>query len=212
VSGGLWLSRLHLNPRHLDSAKALRDAQALHALTMRCLPSGMTRADANLLHHTDLSSAALLVQTAVRPTWPETMAFRADVKEITPFVRSLGDGERLGFSLRAVPMKRQSAMLSNGSAMRAPGEHALRTDAERVAWLRRHIGLAAQLTDSPDIGIEYPRSGIRNGLRFVHRPVLFTGVIEILDAEALYLLVERGIGRAKSYGCGMLTFSRLHGW
>jgi len=208
VSTGLWLSRLRLNPRHADSARALRDAQALHALTMRCLPPDMGRAEANLLHHADLAAGMLMVQSTIRPQWPETPAFEAQAKEITAFMGSLGRGDTLRFAVRAVPMRRQSASLRDGTPMKEPGEHALRTDDERIFWLGDRLGAAGRLTGFPLISAEPDRVGYRKGDRFLHRPTLFEGAIEVLDEEALWGLATRGIGRAKAYGNGLLILAR----
>jgi len=208
VSSGLWLSRLRLNARHPEVSKALRDAQALHALTMRCLPPDVGRAEADLLHHADLASATLLVQSTVRPQWPATGAFDAQAKEITPFVQRLGPGDVLRFAVRAVPMRRRSPTLRDGSATQSPGEHALRTDVERLAWLEQRLGTAAMLHGPTHINAEPARFGYRRGNRFVHRPIFFAGIIEVSDAEALRELIVTGIGRVKSYGNGILMLSR----
>jgi CRISPR system Cascade subunit CasE len=208
VNGGLWLSRLRLDARHPEVSKAICDAQALHALTMRCLPPGVGRAEAGLLHHADLASGMLLVQSAVRPQWPTTGAFHAQAKEITPFVQRLGRGDVLRFTVRAVPMRRRSPTLRDGSSTESPGEHALRTDAERVAWLEQRLETAARLHGPAHINAEPARSGYRRGNRFVHRPVLFAGVIEVCDAGALRELIATGVGRVKSYGNGLLMLGR----
>jgi CRISPR system Cascade subunit CasE len=208
VSGRLWLSRLALDPRHQDAAAALRDAQAMHALTMRCLPLGATRSESNLLHYADLSTGVVIVQTTVPPQWPDTPAFQAHAKEITGFVATLDRGSALRFTVRAVPMRRQSARLRNGRAMDAPGEHTLRTDAERLRWLELRLGPAVRLIGAPVVSVEPDRVGHRRGSRFGHRPALFGGRMEVLDAEALRHLVVRGVGRAKSYGNGLLILAR----
>lgn len=205
---GLWLSRLKLNTRHPDASRALRDAQALHALTMRCLPPDVGRAEANLLHYADLASGMLLVQAAVPPRWPETEAFRAQAKEITAFMEQLADGDLLRFAVRAVPMRRCSATLRDGSATNKPGEHALRTDADRTAWLEQRLGTAARIRGVPTISVEPERVGYRNGARFVHRPTFFSGIIEVCDAAAVRDLAAAGIGRVKSYGNGLLILRR----
>lgn len=208
MSERVWLSRVRLDPRHADSAGALRDAQALHALTMRCLPAGLARAQANLLHHADLGSATLLVQTTVEPDWPRTEAFSAQAKEVTQFVDSIESGERLRFSLRAVPMKRRSALLRDGTAMRAPGEHPLRGDGDRLAWLERHLDGAAGLAGPPFVTAEPDRVATRRGTRFTLQPVRFDGFLEVVDARELRALVIRGVGRGKSYGNGILMLTR----
>lgn len=204
----IWLSRLQLHARHEDAAGALRDAQALHALTIRCLPPGLRRTDANLLHHVDLRTGVLFVQSAVRPRWPESAAFEAQTKEITEFVTGLAQGDMVRFSLRAVPVRRQSARLRDGRPMKAPGEHALRTDAERIAWIGQRFGGALVLTAPPCVSIEPDRVGIRQGRRFGHRPVVFGGVAQVVDGNALRALVVRGVGRARSYGNGLLMLRR----
>jgi CRISPR system Cascade subunit CasE len=95
--------------------------------------------------------------------------------------------------------------------MRTPGEHALRTDAERIAWLERRFGAAAVLAAPPCVSVEPDRVGYRDGTRFGHRPTVFDGVIEVVDADALRASVVGGIGRAKSYGNGMLILGALPG-
>lgn len=205
----IWLSRLQLHARHADAAGALRDAQALHALTIRCLPSGIRRTDANLLHHVDLRTGVLFVQSSIRPCWPASAAFEAQTKEITAFVTGLDRGDVLRFSLRAVPVRRQSARLRDGTRMKAPGEHALRTDGERIAWIEQRFGAGLQLTSPPCVSLEPDRIGVRQGRRFGHRPVVFGGVAEVVDGDALRALVVRGVGRARSYGNGMLMLRRV---
>jgi CRISPR system Cascade subunit CasE len=208
VSDRLWLSRIHLDVRHVDAAGAIRDAQALHALTMRCLPRGTGRAQANLLHHADLAAAVLFVQTTVEPAWPFTAAFQSETKEMTGFADSLAADERLRFTLRAVPMKRCSARLRDGTAMKSPGEHPLRADCDRIAWLERQIGTAGRLVGAPFVTAEPDRVGTRRGKRFTLRPVRFDGFLDVLDAEELRALMARGVGRARSYGNGLLMLAR----
>lgn len=205
----LWLSWLQLNPRHEDAAGALRDAQALHALTIRGLPPEVRRAEANLLHHVDLRTGTLIVQSSLRPRWPETVAFDARTKEITAFVAGLAQGDVLRFIVRAAPIRRQSASLRDGTAMKAPGEHALRTEAERIAWIERRLGEALLLTAPTCVSLEPDRIGFRQGSRFGHRPAVFNGVAEVVDADALRALVVRGVGRARSYGNGLLILGRV---
>ncbi len=209
MSDRVWLSRLNLNARYADAAGAMRDAQALHALTMRCLPPGVGRADANLLHHADLAAAVLFVQTTIEPTWPLTRAFQAETKEVTDFLDNLTSGERLRFTVRAVPMRRCSARLRDGTAMKTPGEHPLRADCERIAWFERQLGAAGRLVGAPFVTEEPRRIGTRRGKRFILRPVRFDGLLDVDDAKELRELVARGIGRAKSYGNGILLLARM---
>lgn len=205
----LWLSRVLLNARHQDAARALQDAQSLHALTIRCLPPDSSRSQADLLHRVDLATGLLIVQSSIRPQWPETTAFHAQTKEITAFVAEFVQGDKLRFTVRAVPMRRQSTQLRDGTAMNAPGEHSLRTGPERIAWLEQRIGAAAILAVPPCATREPDRVGYRQGDRFAHRPIHFDGIVEVIDAHALRALVVKGIGRAKSYGNGLLILGRL---
>src|SRR5699024_10237851 len=57
--------------------------------------------------------------------------------------------------------------------------------------------------DRPDV-----TDGSR-GRRIRHAAVLFQGVGTVTDPEALRMAVERGIGRGKSHGCGMLSLAPL---
>jgi hypothetical protein len=93
--------------------------------------------------------------------------------------------------------------------MNAPGEHAVRTDAERIAWVEQRFGAALLLAAPPCVSLEPDRIGIRQGRRFGHRPVVFGGVAEVVDESALRSLVVRGVGRARSYGNGLLMVRRV---
>jgi hypothetical protein len=71
------------------------------------------------------------------------------------------------------------------------------------------LGAAAHIRGLPRVSVEPERIGFRNGERFVHRPALFAGLIEVCEAAALRDLVVAGIGRVKSYGNGLLMLRRL---
>jgi CRISPR system Cascade subunit CasE len=159
----------------------------------------------------DLATGVLIVQSSIRPQWPDTAAFRAQTKEITEFVAGIVHGDKLRFAVRTVPIRRQSARLRDGTAMNAPGERSLRTDEERIGWLEQRIRGAAVLPAAPCVSREPDRIGRRQGDRFAHRPIHFDGIVEVVDAEALRVLVVKGIGRAKSYGNGLLMLGPPRG-
>ena len=81
---------------------------------------------------------------------------------------------------------------------------------QRQALAGRDPG-AARLVEPPFITGEPDRSGTRRGCKFTLRPVRFDGYLDVVDADELRLLVKRGVGRAKSYGNGMLMLARTRG-
>ncbi|WP_075182181.1 type I-E CRISPR-associated protein Cas6/Cse3/CasE [Pantoea sp. 1.19] len=121
----------------------------------------------------------------------------------------LPSGTPLLFRLRANPIKtikdKRARLNAKGQikSCRVPlvGEEAC------IQWLLRKLGTAAAL-QSARITAEPTLLFNKKGVMGKIQTVLFEGELQIVDAEAFYLLLTQGIGPAKSLGCGLVSLAR----
>src|SRR5699024_7379090 len=90
------------------------------------------------------------------------------------------------------------------------------TAEQQLAWLAQRSETAGfrLLDDAVVVGRE--RKTFRKNNESSSRTVSlstarFEGTLEIIDAEALRTTLNQGIGRARAYGCGLLTLARIGG-
>ena len=123
---------------------------------------------------------------------------------------ALEEGARFSFRLRANPVH---SISSDASRQTKPVAHA--SVKYQQAWLLdrcRRNGF--EIPDGPD-GAELLRIVERGVMRFGrsggHRVTIgyatFEGVLQVTDTESLRRALVSGIGRAKAYGCGLLTLA-----
>lgn len=110
----------------------------------------------------------------------------------------LNPGRRLRFMLRANPTKRL-----NVERCRVPF---IRED-EQKAWLERKMAPTAELMTPFNVATERPIYFRRKKRPGKIVPVTYTGILEVRDAEGFMAMVQKGIGPAKSFGCGMLSLA-----
>jgi CRISPR system Cascade subunit CasE len=127
----------------------------------------------------------------------------------------LQPGRKLLFRLRANPTRaidtktRADGTKSNGKRVELRGEDAC------MGWLHRKAGqhgfriLACRI----DAGAPDPRrvngkvEGRKAGSLITVASVLFDGILEVVDTALLREALQTGIGRAKSYGQGLLSLA-----
>jgi len=116
-----------------------------------------------------------------------------------PFAPCLRAGDVLRFSLCANPVKQL-----NKERCRVP----LVKDEERRDWLQAKLGSAAQVLESQVVAQQalHFRRGGKVGKIVA---VTFSGVLLVQFPESLAALVRSGVGRAKAFGCGLLTLGRM---
>lgn len=122
-----------------------------------------------------------------------------------PIQLELQEGMTLRFALCANPSKRHQA-----EAHRRVG---LYREEEQLAWLERKLSPMAQLLEAQIVSFRtlYFTKPARNREE-EHRgkisTVTFNGILKIQDSRELQNAMLKGIGSAKSFGCGLLTLAR----
>ncbi len=135
-----------------------------------------------------------------------------------PGPRHWQEGRRLGFEVLACPVARRAGTGIERDyflheADRAPPDAGLDRQSVYGGWLAGRVAMAAGLETCELDGFQLVRQfrqGQRvgpEGRRRAHpiRPAaLLRGVLRIIDGQAFYALLGRGIGRHTSFGYGML--------
>ncbi|MGK5551223.1 type I-E CRISPR-associated protein Cas6/Cse3/CasE [Actinomadura kijaniata] len=205
----LWLTRILPDLGNRVAHHDLSDAIRLHKRIMSLLPDGLgdnARQQAGVLYrleHTRIGTH-LLVQTNLKPEirkLPNGYG-AADVRDLGPLLRALDKGSLVRYRLAANASKRL------GRTAEHPGKIvALSGQAAEQWWTGRaeRYGLALRAMTSTSMADAVGRH--ENTGLVKHAIVRFDGTALVTDPDALRAAVRDGIGRGKSYGCGLLSLA-----
>jgi CRISPR system Cascade subunit CasE len=223
------LSRLVLNQRSREVIRDLADCQQLHRTILSAFPqaSSPARAEFGVLFRVDYprsGAPTLLVQSRRHPDWarlpPSYLAVTPEAKDVSGAYQSIVAGDTLRFRLRANPTRRIDTKSGPDGARRNGRRVELRTEEQKLQWLRRKGAahgfevISVRTADSvPNVRVndEGKLRGYRSNPSVPARQaltlasVLFEGVLRVADAEALRHALIEGIGPGKAYGFGLLS-------
>lgn len=207
-----WLVRLIPDQRHPRVQQDLVDAVKLHHRVMSMLPDDLgpnARHQAGVLYRLEhtRAGARLLVQTRTQPELDRLPApyHDAHTRELDPLLDTLRPGLTVAYRLAANTCKRlgRHAGPREGKAVALTGP-----DADQW-WTTRapRCGLRLHTVVSRPIPAH---SGWREGTgRLRHAVTQFDGIATIADPTPLREALLGGVGRARSYGCGLLSIAPL---
>jgi CRISPR system Cascade subunit CasE len=199
-------------------------------------PDGPGRQAFGVLHRVEAdgdSRPVVLVQSQHPPDWTRLLErgwTRAAplVKPFDPQPQWFRPGQLLRFRLRANPTRcltaRSRGPDGNPVAAGMVGKRVeIRDPDQQADWLgrqgTRHGFTLRRLaprpsTDGPVYSLDTASRRIEGRRPATKQPpitlgsVLFEGVLEVADPEALVKALLEGIGRAKAFGCGLLSIAR----
>ncbi|MYS95614.1 MULTISPECIES: type I-E CRISPR-associated protein Cas6/Cse3/CasE [Streptomyces] len=209
------LTRLVLDPRHPAAKADLADVDSLHKTLMRLVPDhiGPTpRATAGLLFRAEPGTdPVLLVQTAHTPdlTALPTRYGTARTLDLTPLLNALTPGRTMRYRITAAPTVARSA--GNPTPHPVTGKRRGKithlTGDDAIAWWQRRATAAGlepvTVSCSPR---PFPRTRITRSAPYFTL-TQFDGLARITDTTHLTHALKNGIGRAKSYGAGLLSLA-----
>lgn len=226
----MFLTRMSLNPARRETRRLLSSRQRLHAAVMASVPPAPPDQSRTLWRLDEMGPILTLYITGpVRPDlthlveqagWPTTEAW--DTREYAPFLRRLDAGQRWHFRLMANAVRQVSR---DGARSRFQGA---RTAHHAQDWLIKRQGLHGfrvcenglpAMDDPEHPGWDVMVSGL-GALRFDKRAddssarrrvtvttATYEGTLEVTDPDLLRLALTSGIGRARGYGCGLMTLA-----
>lgn len=231
----MFLSRIWLNPRRQATRAAVVNPQRLHAAVLAAFPT-QTETQ-RLLWRLDLDDPfrlGLLLVSADVPSlehvveqfgWPSSSDRQAETRPYRTFLDSLTAGQEYAFRLTANPVQ-SVAKRDRGERVRGKPVP-LTTRVQQTDWIlersqragftiRKSAASQAMGDDTLlDLLVTRPnRIGFRKGQgsntqRVTLHTVTYEGTLTVDDPVLLRAAMTDGIGRAKAYGCGLLTLAAL---
>ena len=226
----MYLSKLSLHTRNRKSFRVLQSPYHLHAALLRAFPLyKKTNKSSGILFRQERkldkdSWTTVLVQSLMRPDWE---LLKNDMGSAFQYDRPKGisnlqfrDGQQLCFRLRANPIK--TIRDENGRKNRK-GEIKrcrvpLLNENQQIAWLKKK---EKEIRPGISGGFQINSCSVIDEGDWNHRKknesepirihaVLFEGVLTVKEATFfLEEAVKKGIGPAKSFGCGLLSLARV---
>jgi CRISPR system Cascade subunit CasE len=215
-----WLTRLRLNPGNRQAQQDLRNAAALHRRIMTLVPDGLgdsPRARAGVLFRTEADpdgAPVLLVQTGIAPDTSRlpTGYAQGATRDMTALFDALRPGLPVRYRLLGNAVRRCGPNSTAGRWKQALTLHGADADqwwADRAttAGLILHTLRSEPAPALPAWHTREPGDRRDQHVRVAHTATLFQGAATVQDPAALRGALLSGIGRSKSYGCGLLSLA-----
>ncbi|MEU4098224.1 type I-E CRISPR-associated protein Cas6/Cse3/CasE [Streptomyces sp. NPDC026673] len=235
----MYLTRFRFNTARLGARRILSNPQAMHAAVMSSFPDVLPTSEQSprVLWRLDRNATAEVLLYVVGPQrpdlthlveqagWPAAGASGTagwQTHAYTPFLKRLDKGTRWNFRLTANPV--HYVRTRDGQPTTKRTAHL--TPRHQLRWLlaRQEPGGFRIMGASHDERLNgqegEPQAIIRDqrslnfGKRGSHGRVTLTtvtydGRLEVTEPEALRRVLTAGIGKAKAYGCGLMTLAPL---
>lgn len=208
------LTRFMVNQRRQGARKLLSSPQAMHAAVLSGFPPGID--PGRVLWRLDgvgTPQIALWIVSKAAPDlthleeqagWPSQPTTRS--VDYTPVLAALEAGQRWGFRLTANPTHRASVegrkmILAHVTAQQQADWLAARAD---------QLGIQLDAGGAPTftvVGRDLKRFR-RQDSTVTLSTATYQGTLVVTDPDRLRAAMTEGVGRAKGYGCGLLTLVR----
>ncbi|WP_107657483.1 type I-E CRISPR-associated protein Cas6/Cse3/CasE [Nocardia suismassiliense] len=220
----MFLTRMQINPRRRGARILLSSPQALHAAVCSGFADATPSDEGRILWRLDNYGphrVILFVASPDKPDfthiieqagWPTTETW--DTKPYERLLDRLTVGQRWQFRLTANPV--HSGRREGWTDTKPLGHVTVR---QQQQWLldrasRHGFKIQPRQADNAvdgELELLITDRGVRRFPRGDKRVTIstatFEGLLEVTDAAALKNSLSFGIGRAKSYGCGLLTLA-----
>lgn len=224
----MFLTRMYLNPARRGTRSLLASPQRMHAAVMCAFPPETTvdGPGGRVLWRVDpgqASSITLYVSSPQRPDlthvveqagWPTTQDAWQTV-DTEPLLSSLGAGQEWVFRLVANPV--HSVRGSNGARGKRLGHVTVSQQTEWLLCRTEKWGFVLvdssgetpepQLTVHSRRQVVFDRRTDRAGRSVTLSVATFDGTLRVTDPDLLRTAITQGVGRAKGYGCGLITLA-----
>lgn len=220
----MYLTKMAINDRGRGAHPLLASPQAMHAAVVAAFSDGGQATDEGRvlwrLDTYDTHRVLLYIVSPDKPDlthvveqagWPTTQGW--ETRPYDPLLESLHAGQHWQFRLTANPVR---SGRRQGWTDTKPLGHV--TVKQQEQWLINRAATAgfrlapSHHSDTDDVDLAVVDRSIRRFRRDKDTVTIatatFRGHLEVTDPIALRHTLTHGIGRAKSYGCGLLTLAR----
>ncbi|MCA1188776.1 MULTISPECIES: type I-E CRISPR-associated protein Cas6/Cse3/CasE [unclassified Saccharopolyspora] len=211
LNGNTTLTRLRLNSRHRAVGEDLADATRMHRRVMSLMPDSLgeqARAHAGVLYRVEkhLTGSSVLLQTGYQPDFtalPTDYAERS-THQLDGMLANITTGITVRYRILANPTRVETTDTKRKTRRWLRGDDALSWWKRRAqqAGLEPHTAL---LTNEELITAT--RENNDGAHRISHGTSLFEGTATVTDPDAVRHAVLSGIGKARAFGCGLLSLA-----
>jgi CRISPR system Cascade subunit CasE len=206
----LYLSRIQLNPMSGKAIALVGDINKLH----QAIYSLFTPEDApRILFRVDVKAGhpQILIQSPTTPTWsnlalqPQDLLSPPASKELA---LNFDSNSEFSFRLLARPSKRTSSGTGNKPGKRCD----LRSDQERLEWLKRKAessGFCLISCELTTIALPFAKPVTsQNTKTNTFNATQFDGTLLVIDPSRFAEALAHGFGPQKAFGFGMLSLAK----
>jgi CRISPR system Cascade subunit CasE len=228
----MYLTRFRVNTARIPARRLLSSPQALHAAVMSSFAEPPSNDDNGprvlwRIDHNSRAQTNLYIVSPARPDlthlveqagWPTTG--RWETFPYHTFLSRLSAGDRWAFRLTANPV--HSARRNDDEPTKITAHVNAR---HQLQWLLQRQDAAGfkVVTKTPERrlapGLDDQELAIHNRRQLAFKKrghnkpvtivtVTYDGRLEVTDPDALRRALTRGIGKAKAYGCGLMTLAK----
>lgn len=225
----MYISRLPLNVRRPEAIRLLSSPYRMHAAVENAFPPDSCRMSeaGRILWRIDSSPALnnetwLYVASPDRPDfshiaeqcgWPATNA--GETKDYSPVLGRLEAGQVWCFRLKANPARKVLVDQGNNANPKVVGTiQGCVTMAQQIEWLlsraeKHGFAVACSGENLPLLTVSqrHTEKYERKGKRVTISTAMYDGVLTVNNPDLLRHTLCFGMGRAKGFGCGLLTIS-----
>lgn len=214
------LTRIYLNPAKRGGRKLLTNPQAMHAAVRGAFPPDIDTENSRVLWRVDnrQHEHILYILGPERPDahhiveqagWETRPAETADYAGL---LNRITEGQKWRFELAANPVSSKS----RGEGKRGRIVAHVTAD-QQMQWLLERSerdGFVVVRDEGENLQARVTKRDVLRFRRTEKRPVTlhtarFTGVLEVKDPERFRQTLTHGLGRAKAYGCGLMTLAPI---
>lgn len=224
----MYLSKMDLNMARRETLRLVGSPYRMHALVEHAFPPRITRTceQGRILWRVDASptkdAAVLYILSPERPDlihaveqagWP--LYPHWETKDYRPLLDKIAKGQVWQFRLKANPVRTvlvDKGRRENQKVIGTVQGHV--TEAHQRQWLLDRSGshgfrVLGSKGDAPDVSVSHRSRErfLRDGKTVTLITAQFDGILEVTDAKAFRHALGFGIGRAKGFGCGLLTIA-----
>lgn len=225
----MYISRLSLNARRPEAIRLLSSPYRMHAAVENAFPPDACRVsgEGRILWRIDSSPAPtnetwLYVVSPDRPDfshiaeqcgWPATSV--GETKDYSPVLGRLNAGQTWRFRLKANPARKVLVDQGRDPNPKVVGTiQGCVTMAQQVEWLLSRAESHGFTVASSDEGFplltvsqRHTEKYERKGKKVTITTAMYDGILTVSDPDLLQHTLCFGMGRAKGFGCGLLTVS-----
>jgi CRISPR system Cascade subunit CasE len=224
-----YLSRVRINPQRAAARRLLSNPAHLRAAVLAGMPTQPVTRRVLWRLDNDAYQPLVYVVSEERPSfehmveqagWPSAARPQFDVADYSSMLERLRRGERYSFRLGANPTYTVTRRAADGTTRKQRAAH--KTVEHQARWLHERaddLGLRIAMSvmsgeqqeaSQPDLLVagRTRHRFARNGSGTVTIDVVtYLGHLVVADPERLRAALVSGVGRAKGYGCGLLTIA-----